>query len=29
MWMEVVGVDWGTAWQPYPNGRVVFTDTLP
>ena len=28
MWVEVVGVDVGSGFKPYPSGRVVLTDSV-
>jgi hypothetical protein len=28
MWFDVVGVDWGTGFQPYKSARVVLSDSV-
>ena len=29
LWLEVIGVDWGAAFQPYRSARTTLTDTIP
>jgi hypothetical protein len=27
LWFDVVGVDWGTGFQPYRSARVILSDS--